>query len=525
MCVSLPAAKSHTASLAMGTACMLNIEEVRGTPCYPDDTFWKRTPALAIYIPAVACAYIGIRVVTDDHLLPATERLCEEMGFEMGVVNQVFIAAGTSSAEVAALLEWALLTEDPVWVTFLVAVAIFRLLMLVGATALASPQPVHFSWPPLLRDILAAAVILATTAGAVFVPFPAANCGYWWEGLALLTLYAAYVAFMRWGNDPYLAACARRWPAQPPGAASAVEALPPPSLPTGGPLSSMDATAPAAATVTENPGRRLIDADAAAGTHTWVLARRLAAVSHTGSASAGGAPDTIETASSERGEGGSGGVSDGGGGTSRAPSTRPIRLRWRAEGLVHLGLWILSLGLKLWRLLCWPWRTLFHYTHPPVTRDDPWRHLWPLTLVEATLWVYGLMYVVLRGSRMMDCLVDIPLVNPRELLYSIGTFFMPPRLDKGVCLTLALCVGKNTTASPQQLEPMQLLLRRSGPDRALLLRYSFSPASIVCLCVIFAYTGSTAPPPRARDHGKAPPSRTSGRPSLPPRAAAARASW
>lgn len=414
--VSLPIANCLTAPQAMGAACALASEEVLTTLCYPADTFWKRPPALALYIPAVAYAYIGISVVMDDHLLPATERLCEALGVDAGVANQVIIAGGSSATEVAALLEWAVLTDDLVWVTFLVAVALFRLLMLIGTTAVVSPQPVRFCWPLLLRDTLAAAIVLATTAVAVFVPVPSANCGYWWEGLTLLVLYAAYVAFLRWGNTLYLAACARRWP-------------------------SVNAAAPAAAAAAEPPDGRLSYADATAGTNMRVLARRLAATPHPGGASTAGGPDATA-------------VSVNGGEPPSAPVSGSV-----VVAMVHLRLWMVALGLKLWRLLCWPWRGFFWLTHPPVTRDDPWQNWWPLTLGLAICWVYGLMYVVLLGSRMLECMVDIPLVNPREMLYTVGTSPTPPCLSTSDCLVRSV--------GPRRMSPSgskRWLWRRQSTD-------------------------------------------------------------
>lgn len=182
----------------------------------PDGLLECSQPAMiAVYLPIVIYGFVGLDIVTDGYLLPAVERLCEWLKVGPAVRDLFFLKMASESAMILAMVASAAVDGGLAVVDFVLDAAIFGLLVNVGFAGISSPVPIQLARPPLVRNAFFAALQVGAAAAVVYTPFPATGVGSWWESLVLLALFGTFEGFVVFGNEPFLAACARFWPPPP----------------------------------------------------------------------------------------------------------------------------------------------------------------------------------------------------------------------------------------------------------------------------------------------------------------------
>jgi len=344
----------------------------------------------------------------------------------------------------------------------IVGSAVFNVLVIIGSAAALAGSVLHLDWRPLMRDSFFYFVFIALLFMSLVVT--SRSNATWYEGLILVLAYGGYIAFMKWGNKPYMRA-AKKWSdgrraraatraGTPNGdveAAPAGAAAPPPagtgaSSTTGGsdsadtvgetfpdgPPSAAPASAPSLAADVAAWRERLTEMDLldAKGMPTFGPGSPLSARTYLRRAGlAAIAMKRMEAASSPTGShdgpesrtgrlpevsftGGGGG---GGGGDAESDADRTAtatsvdgELEEEDEERTLLGVarptsavgWAIFPGVFLWS---WAFKvTILNCA------KDRWAKWWPVTFLASVGWIGGISYAMVEAARHAGCIVNIP---------------------------------------------------------------------------------------------------------------------
>ena len=176
-----------------------NVSEAdKPQPLFPPDLFTKeerQRGAVIFHIAGVVYMFVALAIVCDEFFVPSLDVIIEKLEIPDDVAGATFMAAGGSAPELFTSVIGVFVSFDDVGIGTIVGSAVFNILFVIGMCALFSKTVLTLTWWPLFRDCTFYSVSLIC-----LVLFFTDNHIYWWEAALLLSLYAAYVSFMRWNE-------------------------------------------------------------------------------------------------------------------------------------------------------------------------------------------------------------------------------------------------------------------------------------------------------------------------------------
>ncbi|XP_067934612.1 sodium/potassium/calcium exchanger 2-like [Watersipora subatra] len=161
---------------------------------YPKEVFTLkqlRQGAVILHTGGMIYMFIAQAIVCDEFFVPALEVIIERLHLTEDVAGATFMAAGGSAPEFFTSIAGLFLSENSVGISTIIGSAVFNILFVIGACALAAKQLLHLTWWPLFRDTCFYSLSLIV----LIVSYLNWRIHYY-EAIALLLCYAAYVTFM-----------------------------------------------------------------------------------------------------------------------------------------------------------------------------------------------------------------------------------------------------------------------------------------------------------------------------------------
>lgn len=136
--------------------------------------------------------FVGIAIVCDECFVPALEVISEVLNLSPDVAGATFMAAGGSAPEFfTSLIGTCVGAQSDIGTGTIIGSAVFNVLFVIGACAIAAPEPLKLTWFPLARDASFYAVDLVCVT-VVFLDEQVK----WSEAMGLFILYIMYATFM-----------------------------------------------------------------------------------------------------------------------------------------------------------------------------------------------------------------------------------------------------------------------------------------------------------------------------------------
>jgi len=186
---------SLSAITGLGSSSTTARRLLSSSTCSTED--WEDNGGVVLYFIGTFYMFLGIAIVCDDFFVPALEVICEVLDLSDDVAGATFMAAGSSAPELASST-MSLINPNAgseIGVGTIVGSAIFNILIIIGATVMATGAALQLDWKPVTRDCFfyAAAIagIVGTFAGGVV---------NWWEGGIYVCFYGTYIVTMKYNK-------------------------------------------------------------------------------------------------------------------------------------------------------------------------------------------------------------------------------------------------------------------------------------------------------------------------------------
>ena len=154
---------------------------------------WEKNGGIVAYFIGVFFMFLGIAIVCDDFFVASLEKICEVLRLSDDVAGATFMAAGSSAPELASSA-MALINPNAgseIGVGTIVGSAIFNILIIIGATVIATGNTLQLDWKPVTRDCF----FYAAAIGGIVGTFAGGRVD-WWEGGIYVAFYATYIVTM-----------------------------------------------------------------------------------------------------------------------------------------------------------------------------------------------------------------------------------------------------------------------------------------------------------------------------------------
>jgi sodium/potassium/calcium exchanger 2 len=165
----------------------------------PPDNFTqdeRRSGAVILHCIGLFYMFVAIAIVCDECFVPALEVISEVLRLTPDVAGATFMAAGGSAPEFfTSLIGTCVGKKSDIGTGTIIGSAVFNVLFVIGACAIAAPEPLKLTWFPLARDSCFYAVDLIVVT-VVFLDEKV----MWWEAMILFFLYLSYITFMRYNE-------------------------------------------------------------------------------------------------------------------------------------------------------------------------------------------------------------------------------------------------------------------------------------------------------------------------------------
>ena len=160
-------------------------EKAYGAPPSPDVGRWPMHVLLIII-------GLALLIVGSDWLVGGAIEIARGLGVSPLIISLTIIAAGTSLPEVATSIVAGLRGERDIAVGNVVGSNLFNILVVLGASAMISPMPIHVPLPAVNFDI---PVMLAAAMLCLPIFFVRYRIGRW-EGALFLSYYVFYTLYL-----------------------------------------------------------------------------------------------------------------------------------------------------------------------------------------------------------------------------------------------------------------------------------------------------------------------------------------
>ena len=154
---------------------------------------WEKNGGIVAYFVGVFFMFLGIAIVCDDFFVASLEKICEVLRLSDDVAGATFMAAGSSAPELASSA-MSLINPNAgseIGVGTIVGSAIFNILIIIGATVIATGNTLQLDWKPVTRDCF----FYAAAIGGIVGTFAGGRVD-WWEGAIYVAFYASYIVTM-----------------------------------------------------------------------------------------------------------------------------------------------------------------------------------------------------------------------------------------------------------------------------------------------------------------------------------------
>lgn len=154
---------------------------------------WEKNGGIVAYFVGVFFMFLGIAIVCDDFFVASLEKICEVLRLSDDVAGATFMAAGSSAPELASSA-MALINPNAgseIGVGTIVGSAIFNILIIIGATVIATGNTLQLDWKPVTRDCF----FYAAAIGGIVGTFAGGRVD-WWEGGIYVAFYVTYIVTM-----------------------------------------------------------------------------------------------------------------------------------------------------------------------------------------------------------------------------------------------------------------------------------------------------------------------------------------
>jgi len=154
---------------------------------------WEKNGGIVAYFVGVFFMFLGIAIVCDDFFVASLEKICEVLRLSDDVAGATFMAAGSSAPELASSA-MALINPNAgseIGVGTIVGSAIFNILIIIGATVIATGNTLRLDWKPVTRDCF----FYAAAIGGIVGTFAGGRVD-WWEGGVYVAFYVTYIVTM-----------------------------------------------------------------------------------------------------------------------------------------------------------------------------------------------------------------------------------------------------------------------------------------------------------------------------------------
>jgi len=154
---------------------------------------WEKNGGIVAYFVGVFFMFLGIAIVCDDFFVASLEKICEVLRLSDDVAGATFMAAGSSAPELASSA-MALINPNAgseIGVGTIVGSAIFNILIIIGATVIATGNTLQLDWKPVTRDCF----FYAAAIGGIVGTFAGGRVD-WWEGGVYVAFYVTYIVTM-----------------------------------------------------------------------------------------------------------------------------------------------------------------------------------------------------------------------------------------------------------------------------------------------------------------------------------------
>ncbi|KAJ8007788.1 hypothetical protein DPEC_G00097830 [Dallia pectoralis] len=166
---------------------------------YPTDLFTleeRRQGAVVLHMFGMLYMFISLAIVCDEFFVPALTVITEKLAISDDVAGATFMAAGGSAPELFTSVIGLFISHSNVGIGTIVGSAVFNILFVIGMCAIFSREILNLTWWPLFRDVSFYIMDLI-----MLICFFLDNYISYWESIALLSAYAAYVIFMKFNSN------------------------------------------------------------------------------------------------------------------------------------------------------------------------------------------------------------------------------------------------------------------------------------------------------------------------------------
>lgn len=163
---------------------------------------WESDSGGILYVILAIYLFLGIAIICDGAFTDSLEMICSRYGLGLSedVAGATFMAAGSSAPELATSFLGTFVAESGVGLGTILGSAVFNILIIVGAVAFLSNEPLKLDYRPIIRDnffyvtsVILLCILLATDNEASLV-----------DSAILCLWYALYIIFLAF-NDYFFA--------------------------------------------------------------------------------------------------------------------------------------------------------------------------------------------------------------------------------------------------------------------------------------------------------------------------------
>jgi len=180
--------------LMSATGHLTKVNCPSGALCIKEGKRWM----LIFYICGICFLFIALAIVCEEFFVPSLERFVDEYNISMDVAGATFMAAGGSMPELFTSFIGTF-QESDIGMAAIVGSAVFNVLFVIAACAVASEKVLHLTWWPLARDCSCYLFSLATLA--VFFKGSSPGKIEAWEAAILLVEYMGYCTLMKFNQQ------------------------------------------------------------------------------------------------------------------------------------------------------------------------------------------------------------------------------------------------------------------------------------------------------------------------------------
>jgi len=158
---------------------------------------WEADSGGIVYVIIAIYLFLGIAIICDGHFVDSLEMICSRYGLNLppDVAGATFMAAGSSAPELATSFMGVFVAKSGVGLGTILGSAVFNILIIIGAVAILTCEPLKLDYRPVIRDnffyavsvVLLCALVLDEQANLV-------------DTVVLLLWYSAYILFLAY-ND------------------------------------------------------------------------------------------------------------------------------------------------------------------------------------------------------------------------------------------------------------------------------------------------------------------------------------